>query len=327
MAYSSSMQCIKRIANLEAVVQRDEGSRGIKKLCQPEGTLYELGKKLFSSDKITILTGFPCLQNKLGGGQDLPPTETDGPSGAIAICRAFLRLKDSNEVVIATDVCNAGVINACASRGLHAETNSSWRVEIFQPKALWDDKEQQRLEDVARWSNHILAIERGSLASDGNAYTMSGKIMGPDLMAPLDQLFEKQFRLKFPNYSTACIGDGGNELGMGGIREAIAKYVPNGNTIASAAPSDILLCASVSNWGGYATAAALEVLLNTSNDNDTKMPKKLLPSVQEEIETIQASNDAGARDGITGKAELYVDGMNIDAHLGILNELESICKM
>ena len=138
---------------------------------------------------------------------------------------------------------------------------------------------------------------------------------------------QEDFRLKYPTYSTSCIGDGGNELGMGSISNLIHDHVANGKTIASASPCDILLCASVSNWGGYATAAALEVLSKVGNTEDENIKTTLLTSEKEEINTIQASNDAGARDGISGKGDLYVDGMDISVHIGILKELETICKI
>ena len=312
---------VKQIAKMEAAIQRDEGGRGIRKLCRNGGALYEISKKLFRAKRVTILTGFPCLQRDRDGesSSNLPPTETDGPSGAIAICRALLRLDNVNEIVIATDECNASVMKACADEGLRRENSNSWRLEIFSPKLSWDVKEQEKLETIAAWSSHILAIERGSLAKDGNAYTMSGKIMGPDLMAPLDQLFQENFRAKYPNYSTSCIGDGGNELGMGSISDLIEIHVPKGPLIVSASPSDTLLCASVSNWGGYAAAAALQVLSHKSD-------KILIPSEDEEVETIKAANNAGARDGITGEAGLSVDGIGIEGHLRILEELRSIAK-
>ncbi len=317
----ASSWCLKQIAKMEAVVQRDEGGRGIRKLCRKGGALYDISTQLFRAKRVTILTGFPCLQREGGANSssNLPPTETDGPSGAIAICRALLRLDKVKEVVIATDECNASVLKACANEGLRKENSNSWRLEIFSPKLYWNAKEQEKLEMIAAWSSHIIAIERGSLAKDGNAYTMSGKVMGPDLMAPLDQLFQKNFRAKYPNYSTSCIGDGGNELGMGSISDLIEIHVPKGPLIVSASPSDTLLCASVSNWGGYAAAAALQVISNKSD-------KILIPSEEEEIKTIKAANNAGARDGITGEANLSVDGISIEGHLGILEELRSIAE-
>ena len=60
---------------------------------------------------------------------------------------------------------------------------------------------------------------------------------------------------------------------------------------------------------------------------DENIKTTLLTSEKEEINTIQASNDAGARDGISGKGDLYVDGMDISVHIGILKELETICKV
>jgi len=56
---------------------------------------------------------------------------------------------------------------------------------------------------------------------------------------------------------TIGIGDGGNEIGMGNIREEIQKGIPFGNRcncpcgegIAPATETDFLVTATVSNWG------------------------------------------------------------------------------
>ena len=60
--------------------------------------------------------------------------------------------------------------------------------------------------------------------------------------------------------STTSVGDGGNELGMGKVKEQVEKYVPHGEQIACVVPSDYLIAAGVSNWGGYAIAVGLHVL-------------------------------------------------------------------
>lgn len=60
--------------NIESIIQRDEGGRGIKSLCIP----YELessARILLSCSKVVIITGFPCMLDFD------PPTETDGPLG------------------------------------------------------------------------------------------------------------------------------------------------------------------------------------------------------------------------------------------------------
>ena len=57
------------------------------------------------------------------------------------------------------------------------------------------------------------------------------------------------------------IGDGGNEIGMGKIHSrVIASSITNAAEIACVVPTDHLLVCSVSNWGGYALAAAAAVV-------------------------------------------------------------------
>lgn len=58
-----------------------------------------------------------------------------------------------------------------------------------------------------------------------------------------------------------CLGDGGNELGMGKVFQKILdSSIPNKQEIACIVPTNHLIIASVSNWGGYALAAAAAVL-------------------------------------------------------------------
>ena len=52
-----------------------------------------------------------------------------------------------------------------------------------------------------------------------------------------------------------------------------------------------------------------------------KNPSSLLPTEDEELQAVEAAVHAGARDGVTGKKEVTVDGMDIATSLGILQEL------
>jgi hypothetical protein len=63
------------------------------------------------------------------------------------------------------------------------------------------------------------------------------------------------------------IGDGGNEVGMGKISSLVqSSPIPNAATIACVIPTDHLHVASVSNWGGYALAAAVVAILVHEGD-------------------------------------------------------------
>lgn len=310
-----SNRCLKAISRMEKIVQRDEGKRGMIPLVQPNGTLASIAISLYQSTNVILLTGFPCLMQ-----HDIP-TETDGPSGTVAICRALTRIGGDSKkcVTLITDECNAPVLEACASLSLMGSPKTSWKLVSFPSEDYWNEEEQTKLLTLANQSDHILALERASKSLDNNAYTMSGKIMGRDLLAPFDQLFIGE-----KNYGTSAIGDGGNEMGMANAKENIFKHIPNGTKIASAAPSDNLLVASVSNWGGYAVAAALEVLAkeNQMEGDDTIWP--LLVTCMEEIAVVAASVEAGARDGITGRSDVTVDGMGMDVSIGILEELKCV---
>jgi hypothetical protein len=309
---------LQTIAKLEQIVQRDEGGRGMRHLCQPSGTLATTALALFHAQNVVLVTGFPCLMQ-----HDIP-TETDGPSGTVAICRALTRMDKHKKVVIVTDDCNKPVIEACMDSMLY-EYNETSFLKSFPPSSQWNDTEQRRLMEVVKECDHILALERASESQDGNAYTMSGAIMGKDMLAPLDQLFSEKVRQKYPHYETSCVGDGGNEMGMHAVRDAIVTHIPNGALIASASSADHVIAASVSNWGGYAVAAALEVLaIEYDVNNKEVLPwyPLLLPNV-EETRAVEAVVQAGGRDGVTGKLEASVDGMSLDVSLGILNELRN----
>jgi len=309
---------LQTIAKLEQIVQRDEGGRGMRHLCQPSGTLATTALALFHAQNVVLVTGFPCLMQ-----HDIP-TETDGPSGTVAICRALTRMDMSKKVVIVTDDCNKTVIEACANTDVSLK-HTHWSLESFPPSSQWNDTEQHRLMEVVKECDHILALERASESQDGNAYTMSGAIMGKDMLAPLDQLFSEKVRQKYPHYKTSCVGDGGNEMGMHAVRDAIVTHIPNGALIASASSADHVIAASVSNWGGYAVAAALEVLaIEYDVNNKEVLPwYPLLPPNVEETRAVEAVVQAGGRDGVTGKLEASVDGMSLDVSLGILNELRN----
>jgi hypothetical protein len=110
---------------------------------------------------------------------------------------------------------------------------------------------------------------------------------------------------------TVGIGDGGNEVGMGSIEDAVRQYVPYGDKcqcpcgagIAAESKVDLLIAAAVSNWGAYALAACLSVLsqrLQAIHDYKT------------ELRALEAMVNAGAVDGGTGFCEPSVDTISAE---------------
>lgn len=137
-------------------------------------------------------------------------------------------------------------------------------------------------------------------------------------------------------------GDGGNEVGMGKVySKIIESTIPNAKEIACVVPSDHLIVCSVSNWGGYALSAAIGAAITISpssilisgNTSDSVLTKQalrdcikyFLPTNEEEINKCSRMVEAGARDGVTGKQGMYVDGMPFEEDsLRILDSLRNI---
>lgn len=138
--------------------------------------------------------------------------------------------------------------------------------------------------------------------------------------------------------TTIGIGDGGNEVGMGKIYETIIQStIPNAQEIACTVAADYLIVSSVSNWGGYALAAAIALVWsevcsenknnieqNIEEDNTRNLLLKTIPTEEEQLESCKLLVAAGARDGITKSQDLFVDGMPLETSLLVLREIRNI---
>ena len=94
---------------------------------------------------------------------------------------------------------------------------------------------------------------------------------------------------------TVGIGDGGNEIGMGNLKDVIAEKLDlNPCTV----PVDELIVATTSNWGAYALVAYLDIL----------MEEPVFPSYHELAHYLRKIVSLGCVDGVTKKTEPSVDG-------------------
>jgi hypothetical protein len=130
----------QRIDEIEKRVQRDEGNRGIQEIVLPIGELYAAAKSLIPKKRIAILTGFPCLIDFT------PPTETDGPLGAVAIAKTLIA--SGKEVVILTDECNEEPMLATVSGA--GISSPLLLLESFPARNDFDDDDFLRLEALSR---------------------------------------------------------------------------------------------------------------------------------------------------------------------------------
>ncbi|XP_031212058.1 D-glutamate cyclase, mitochondrial isoform X2 [Mastomys coucha] len=246
-----SAPAAQRVRELESTIAIDPGNRGIGHLLLKD-ELLQAALSLSHASSILITTGFPTHFNHE------PPEETDGPPGAIALA-AFLQVlgKETAIVVdqralnlhmkIVEDAVKQGVLKTpvplLTYQGRSMEDAQAFLCKDGDPKSPRFD--------------HLVAIERAGRAADGNYYN-ARKMNIKHLVDPIDDIFLAA--QKIPGISSTGIGDGGNELGMGRVKEAVKKYIRNGDVIACDVEADFAIIAGVSNWGGYALACALYIL-------------------------------------------------------------------
>ena len=337
---------LRAIASLQAVVQRDEGRRGLAPLTKPDQLLSaatelfallpgapteparEEGAGASNSARVVVLTGFPCMRDRS------PPGETDGPAGAVAIARALMALGVHVDLPIESH--SAAVMQLCAEA--HQDVGEPVARVLSFPTDGWSASDEARLQQMCDAASAVVCIERAGEAADGVCYTMRGFPMGESLLQPRINAAVMNAERALPS---VAIGDGGNELGLGTAHAAVVANIALGDKIGCVVPSDALLVASVSNWGGYALSHALALLawgdgrvpVGSSKPEGgahghAPQPEAFLRAIAPDPDAagraIIASNDGGVVDGINGQGGGFVDGMPLEKQLSVVEELRSI---
>jgi hypothetical protein len=202
---------------------------------------------------VVVLTGFPCRMS------DAPPTESDGPPGAVALVTAALAL--GKAAALATDTSSAGVLHRCAAAaGLAGQPQ--FALYSFPPRGEWGADDTARLAGVTCLYDHAVAIERAGQAADGSYYTMRALRMD-HLVAPIDELLTA---------GCACGGGEGGAVVQVGSTPSPLRAVPAavGDAAAAARTSaggavtspGGLRAGSGSSWGsGTSPASPLRLLV------------------------------------------------------------------
>lgn len=268
--------------NIEKLIARDPGGRGAAALQVP-GDLSRGAQAIAKAQRILIATGFPVGPNGVA--------ETDGPPGALFLGRALAQL--GKEVTFATHQGCAVVMAAgIVALDLHARLD---RLALGEPPTALLDRVAPDL---------VIAIELPGRSADGNYYNMRGLSITAKV-DPLDGLLIAAAERGLP---TVAVGDGGNEAGMGKVRAQVQGAVNGGEKIASVVAADHLIAAGISNWGAYGLVAALDY--------------RLLQRPEEETALLEALVAAGALDGVRLQPTLSVDGLDLEAYLALLVELQ-----
>ncbi|XP_006754779.1 PREDICTED: UPF0317 protein C14orf159 homolog, mitochondrial [Myotis davidii] len=309
----ASASAVQKIRELETVIAVDPGNRGIGHLLRKD-ELLRASLSLSHAHAVLLTTGFPTHFNHE------PPEETDGPPGAIALA-AFLQALDKGVSMIVDrralslfqklveEAVEQGVLKTPVPI-LTYQGGSAGAAQAF----LCDERDPK-----SPRFDHLVAIERAGRAADGNYYN-ARKMNIKHLVDPIDDLF--LVAQKIPGISSTGVGDGGNELGMGKVKEAVKSHIRNGDVIACDVEADFAVIAGVSNWGGYALACALYIL-NSCEVHGRYLRKatgpshapgeqrwtEALPSVTKEEKMLSILVQHRVRSGVSGNVGMEVDGL------------------
>ena len=231
------------------------------------------------SGNILIGTGFPVVKT----------FETDGPVGAIAMYEAFEKLGSTPTIV--------------CGRPLSKALSARYRVHEIRV-GDHDRREHEAQDALARFHpDAIISIERPGQAADGGYYNMRGENIS-DNTACFDTFIQQS------DCPTIAIGDGGNEIGMGKVAQALANL----NIVPSTTGCDELIVADVSNWGAYGIISFLSLW------NQRDLLAEIVP-----LDILRFISELGSVDGVTRVNQLTEDGLDPHEGESVLLELRRTC--
>jgi len=267
----------QRIENI--ILQHD--NRGMRRLQQAlsPGYCYRAARMILDhKGTVLIGTGFPVSGS----------FESDGPIGAIALYRTLTEL-------------NCKPVFVCAPPISEILSRSFMTYEL--PLADWEKSRSavtQALNDLG--PSLIVSIERPGITADGRYYNMHKDDIS-ELTAKYDLFLSES------GCPSIAFGDGGNEIGMGNVRDALAAM----DIIPAIITCDELVIASVSNWGVYGVIAALCRILNRD-----------LFSIFNPETIAGYLVDNGCVDGVTTRNESSEDGFPISVGMSIIQQLRDL---
>ena len=232
-----------------------------------------------SQGNILIGTGFPVVKT----------FETDGPVGAIALYEAFEKLGATPTIV-----CGRPLSQALAAQ---------YRVHEIRV-GDHDQREHEAQDALERFQpDAIISIERPGQAADGGYYNMRGENIS-EHTACFDTF------MTLSECPTIAIGDGGNEIGMGKVADALQDL----NIVPSTTTCDELIVADVSNWGAYGIISFLSVW------NQRDLLAEIVP-----LYILRYISELGSVDGVTRINQLTEDGLDVSEGESVLQELRRAC--
>lgn len=257
--------------------------------------------------------------------------ENDGPAGLAALVRAMSLSRRTLNVVLAEATLIEAIGKLMTAAGLTVVPLDKARIACADRSLLvvtllpfTTDDAKARAEAAALLDDLkpalLFSTERVGRNADGIYCSMRGVDFGAE-RARIDHVFDVALERGLP---TVAVGDGGNEIGMGSIAQAVAAHVKFGDArpaggagIGATSKARILVTAAVSNWGCAAIAAAMALRERNA---------ALLHTPEMEGILLRRGAEIGLINSVDGIVDANVDGIAKGTHVAMAELLTAIVR-
>lgn len=314
---------------IDRLVNIDIGGRGVEALYQAARS--KLGRSLVGAAAEALLAvpeGATVLvtTGSVSRAWVSPAIgENDGPAGLAAVTRALSLSRRAIPVLIAENSLLSPIGQILTSAGLSIVTMEEAK-RTTQPggRLAVAVLRDYPLEDAAGLAAAaplldelqpalVFSTERVGRNAQGIYCNMRGVDFGHG-RARVDHVFDEALRRGIPS---VAVGDGGNEIGMGLVPEAVQRHVPHGERIGAVTAADVLVTAACSNWGCYGIVAAMAKRLGDPALMHT-------PELEERLLLRGAA--IGLINSVDGIIDPNVDGIPLSAHKAVVELIRTIAR-
>ncbi len=256
--------------------------------------------------------------------------ETDGPTGIASLARSLSFGLGARPVYVGNEKELGPVIAAGVAAGITVLDKEA--VEIYKrkntalsvPFPLGDrGAKEKALEILDEFKpSAILGVEKHAPNSVGVWHSAAGQATDPEGQPHVHHIVEEGRKR---GVFTVGIGDGGNEIGYGLIREeANAIYEQSfgvscqcgcGGGEATACATDVLISTSVSNWGAYGVSAMLAYMLEDPF---------ILQDADTERRMVEVMAQAGAVEATYALSIPWVDGTSLEVQQAVVTMMHGV---
>jgi hypothetical protein len=259
-----------------------------------------------------------------------PHGETDGPVGLAVLGRVLQQGLGAKPVYVGAPQYLPPIVAAGRAAG-HLFVPAEWDAEQGRPHTLSvavpfplgaEQADAVAARILAEYRpKAIITSEVLGPASSGVIHSRTGL----DITADNPHVGALFAQGRAAGILTICLGDGGNEVGMGALADQVAAIIPYGDAcrcgcgsgIGDTTECDLVVVANISDWAAYGIAALIAYELGRF---------ELLPTPAEVEQVLDAAVMAGAVDGATCLPNGNVDGTARETQGAVMQIIRQIVR-